>query len=265
MRYLLIALFIFPFQLMTAQGLEPLQKGDKYAFFLNEQRITDFIYDGVSDSYEAGYIVAINGAQGLINHQGEEVIPIQYDYLHFAGENAIIASQNGQVGVLDIQGNERLPFLYEKVDQFSSSGTAVVKKDGQWGVLRNGVISHDISKVVFKFPDTYPLFAGANRKRDSELEKQQRSINKLLEFIIGEFASSPRVIKNKIGGSATVAFVITPEGKVRKPWVEGANSNEYAKVMIEIVERMPQWSAPPMVNGTPVAMEYKIPVELSVK
>ena len=265
MKYLLLIIALLPLTSIFGQDLVPLKKQDKYAFFLNEQRVTDFRYDIVSDWNEVGYVVVANGVQGLINQLGEEVIPLQYDYLAFAGDNAIIARQNGVVGVLDAQGNELLPFLYEKVDQFSASGTAVVKKGGKWGVLRNGQLSHDISKVVFKYPDSYPVFAGANRKRDNELEKQQRSLTKLLEFIIEGYVSSPRVIRNRIGGSATVAFIITPEGKVRNPWVEGTDSNEFAKVLIEIVQQMPTWATPPMVNGVPVAMEYKIPVELSLK
>jgi hypothetical protein len=265
MKYLFLIFVLFPFTSIFSQELVPLKKQDKYAFFLNEQRVTDFRYDAVSAWHEMGYVVAANGAQGMVNQQGEEAIPIQYDYLSFGGQNVIIAGQNGVAGVLDAQGNELLPFIYERVDQFSASGTAVVKKNGQWGVLRNGQLNHDISKVVFKHPDTYPLFAGANRKRDNEQEKQQRSANKLLEFIIGEYVSSPKVIKNRIGGSATIAFIITPEGKVSNPWIEGTDSNEFAKILIEVVKQMPVWATPPMANGTPVAMEYKIPVELNMK
>ncbi|WP_273446832.1 hypothetical protein [Neolewinella agarilytica] len=35
---------------------------------------------------------------------------------------------------------------------FDYPGKIFDQKDSQWGVLRNGVISHDISNVVFNIP-----------------------------------------------------------------------------------------------------------------
>jgi len=264
MKYLLLILSIFSFTSISSQDLIPLKKGDKYAFFLNEQRVTDFVYDAVSAPSPSGYIVQANGVQGMINHHGEEVIPLQYDYLVVAGDNAIIASQDQLAGVLDTLGQDILPFIYERIDQYSSSGTAVVKQNGKWGVLRNGNLSQDISKVVFKHPETIPLFVGSHKQRKSLQEKHQRSYTKLTEFVLTEYLNSETVIKNRIGGSAVLAFVVTPQGKVRSPWVEASTDNAFSQVLLKIAKKMPEWSAPPMVDGVPVSMEFKLPVELTL-
>ena len=264
MKYLLLILSIFSYVVLSGQSLTPLQKGDKFAFFQGDERITGFIYDAVSEAHASGFVVQVNGVQGLINQRGEEIIPPQYDYLVIVGDNAIVASQDGLVGVLDTLGNDLLPFVYERIDQYSSSGTAVVKQNGKWGVLRNGKLSHDISKVVFKYPETIPLFVGSHKQRKSLQEKQKRSYLKLLEYIYSTYLNSEAAMINRISGSGTLAFVITPEGKVRSPRVEGTSDNAFANELMKIALQMPTWSAPPMANGIPVAMEFKLPIELTL-
>lgn len=265
MKYSIFLLSLFFSLTAYAQELTPLKKGDKFAFFLNDERVTDFIYDAVSDPNDAGFIVGAGGVQGFVNRLGQEIIPLQYDYLIFADGNALVAGQNGLAGVLDTSGNELLPFVYEKVDQYSASGTAVVKLNGAWGVLRNGVISNDVSKVVFRNPDTYPLFFGKVRKPGTEQEMLQKSASKLLEYVVSSYVQSPKVIRNRISGSGTVVFVISPEGKVLKPWVEDTDNDAFAEILVEIVRTMPEWSVPAMANGVPVAVEFRLPIEFSLK
>lgn len=264
MKHLLLILTLFSFVSLSGQELTPLKKGDKFAFFQGDERITDFLYEAVSSPFPIGYVVQANGVQGLVNQLGQEIIPLQYDYLAVAGENAIIASQNGRVGVLDALGNSLMPFEYEDIDQYSSSGTAVVKQNGKWGVLRNGKMSYNINNIIFKYPETQPLFVGSHKQRKSIQEKQQRSYTKLAEFIYTKFLTSETVISNKLSGSGTLAFIITAEGKVHSPWVEGTLDTAFANELVKVAGQLPDWSAPAMVGGIPVAMEFKIPLEMEI-
>lgn len=66
------------------------------------------------DLHTQDYIrVKRDSLYGLLDLQGDEIIPIKYSYLSVIHEmDFIVAEKDGQWGFLDMQGNELLPFQY---------------------------------------------------------------------------------------------------------------------------------------------------------
>ena len=58
--------------------------------------------------------VELNGRSGLINTQGEEIIPLIFDELSFVG-SAIRVVLNYQYGVINYSGEYILPCEYDKI------------------------------------------------------------------------------------------------------------------------------------------------------
>ena len=259
---------ILSFQYSFGQRLDTKEKRGKFALTADKKRVTDYAYDYVQ-SLEREYAVVLQGkAWGLINDRGEEVLPIEYDQLVFAAENKLIAEKDGVFGVIDYAGKAVVPFRYENIQQYYTGGTALVKENGQWGVLRQGVMSSDLSKVVFRQPDVYPLFAGTDLSLGTQEERQLDSAAKLIKFLteqILNLAIEDLEGLKDLKGDAEVVFVITPHGKVKSARVVKGIGGDVGRVILGIIKEMPDWSVPPQANGQPVAMEFKMPIELNLK
>lgn len=73
------------------------------------------------------------GNVGLLNQQGEVVIPFEYNRLELSDdEKTLLALKKGSelYGFIDISGKEILPFKYKKATAFSE-GLAAVSEDGK--------------------------------------------------------------------------------------------------------------------------------------
>ncbi len=74
-----------------------------------------------------------NGNMGLLNQQGEVVIPFEYNRLELSDdEKTLLALKKDSelYGFIDISGKEILPFKYKKATAFSE-GLAAVSEDGK--------------------------------------------------------------------------------------------------------------------------------------
>lgn len=72
------------------------------------------------------------------------------------------------------------------------------------------------------------------------------------------------MVNNRISGPGTLVFVTTAEGKVRSPWVEGTTDTAFANELIKLALQILSGSDPATVNGNPVAMEFKLPIKLTI-
>lgn len=262
--FVLILITILSFQYSFGQRLDTKEKRGKFALTADKKRVTDYAYDYILSLEQEYAIVQQGNAWGLINERGEEVLPIEYDQLVFAAENKMIAEKEGAFGVIDYAGKAIVPFRYEGIQQYYPGGAALVKENGQWGVLRQGVMSSDLSKVVFRQPDVYPLFAGTDLSLDTQEERQQDSAAKLIAFLTERILNLDVAGMMKLKGDAEVAFVITPHGEVKSARVVKGIGGDVGRIILGIIKDMPDWSVPPQANGQPVAMEFKMPIELDL-
>lgn len=86
------------------------------------------IYEYIGDSkYEELLIFVKQDAKfGFINHKGEIVVPLIYDYAEGFNEGRAIVKQNGKCGYIDGEGKIVVPLIYDNVYRFYND-RAVVK------------------------------------------------------------------------------------------------------------------------------------------
>jgi hypothetical protein len=87
--------------------------------------------------------VRLNGKKGYIDRTGREVIPIKYDYMNFEFvEGLMSVSLNKKKGFLDRNGKVAIPIMYDDVDDFSKDikGLAKVRIGNSGGNDKYGYI-----------------------------------------------------------------------------------------------------------------------------
>ncbi|MEO1628561.1 MAG: WG repeat-containing protein, partial [Bacteroidota bacterium] len=87
-------------------------------------------------------IVENDGKWGMIDGKGEDLIPCDYDELHFLEntDNKIVRvyKKKKKYGLIDTTGKVRVDFRYDELGAFSN-GRLAVKRNGMWGFVdKNG-------------------------------------------------------------------------------------------------------------------------------
>lgn len=104
--------------------------------------------------------VSLNGKFGLINTNGEEIVPCKYDYVSYFHENMVEVRLNGKYGFFDIHGKEVVPCKYDCVWGYNNGTAKVVYKGCLGQIDANGkyTYSHDIilSDFEWLFDDWAP-------------------------------------------------------------------------------------------------------------
>lgn len=77
------------------------------------------------------------GKWGFINADNEEVIPVEYSYIHFWEKNLALAVRDGKCGLLDRAGKVLLPCIYDKIALWQPYNNVSVSKSGKWGYFTN--------------------------------------------------------------------------------------------------------------------------------
>lgn len=172
MKKLFIFLFLLSFTTAFSQVLIPFRNGEKWGFSdtLGNIRI-DTIYDGVSFFYSGSASVRISDRYFLINSKGERISDMSFDEIgehsggmysvkkdglfgfmnakgkiiispqHTAvspfnsGLAAFQPSGSSKIGYLDVKGKIKIKPQFDQVDNFVTSGYAIVKKDTELFVI----------------------------------------------------------------------------------------------------------------------------------
>lgn len=130
-------------------------KGGKTAFYdYTGRQLTSYKYDDYVLFYDGYSIVKENGKYGCLYPNGTEFIPCKYDAIRYAGEireqwnslfvgNSVAVEKDGKTGFCDITGKEVIAPTYDRLpEELSDENTVnyiIVKKEGKYGVVRNGV------------------------------------------------------------------------------------------------------------------------------
>ncbi|MCL2235895.1 MAG: WG repeat-containing protein [Defluviitaleaceae bacterium] len=87
------------------------------------------------------------GKAGIINRQGEVVLPFEFDWLDIRGDFVIFA-QDGLEGLMDMEGNVVLPLQSGNIHTILDGRATVYNEDGRVGLL-------DITTGQWVLPATY--------------------------------------------------------------------------------------------------------------
>ena len=92
-------------------------------------------YDNISSFSEEGLAkVELNRKYGYVDTRWKEVVPCKYDDADTFSEGLASVKLNGKYGLIDTQGKEVVPCRYDFVASFSE-GLASAKLNGKWGFI----------------------------------------------------------------------------------------------------------------------------------
>lgn len=113
----------------------------KYAYVDSKKMMPvfkDSVFDDVGLFYFGLAIVKLNGKYGIINIDGNEILPIKYDLIEnfCIPDGYLIVHENKKVGLFDTLGKEIVPTIYDYIRTDSYDiGFIVVVIDDKYGIL----------------------------------------------------------------------------------------------------------------------------------
>ena len=115
-------------------GLAKIAK-DIISEYVNRDRINQYfsIHEGISyrgNKYKIGYL----GLFGMINEQGEIIIPFEFDEIEQFLNDRAKAKKEGKWGYINEQGEIIIPFEFDEIEQFLNDRVKA-KKEGKWGYI----------------------------------------------------------------------------------------------------------------------------------
>lgn len=113
--------------------LVPVKQNGKWGFFKEGKEIIPPKYDGVYDYDWRIYHVSIGQSYGVVNTDGVEIIPPAYSIVISSG-NFFIARKGAKSGVLNKNGELVVPLQYDVINAFRE-GYAQVQREGRWGFI----------------------------------------------------------------------------------------------------------------------------------
>lgn len=140
-------------------------------------------YDNIGSFSEAGFaIVMLNKKFGMINRQGEEIIPAKYDFLWEFAKGGIARFEiNKKYGLVNKKGEEIVPPKYDKIYDFVKGGLAIVILNGKYGIInRQG---HEI--IVPKYNLIFKL-AGSDTEIYAKINDEKLARIKIKQQKVGE-------------------------------------------------------------------------------
>lgn len=157
-----------------------IEKEEKYSLFFFDNAKAPIEYDGIRRIYGAFYKVTKNGKCGIMDDQGNIIIPMIYDYIHHSGKKNIEVVKGDKYGIIDLSGNTIIPIVYDVIDKREVGvetdnvvhrwteyigqkkippmyGDAIIMRyDGKYGVVN----SKGIERIPFEY-DNVVFFGGA--------------------------------------------------------------------------------------------------------
>lgn len=129
---------------VLSKKLVPVFKAGKCAYkFENAELVTPFKYDPCDSPWmimSKNTLVCLRGKYTLLDDNGNEMFPFQYDSIIEAGEGLYAVSNNGKFGYINSVGEIVIDLLYEHVGWFCN-GLAPVCKGYKFGYINtNGDI-----------------------------------------------------------------------------------------------------------------------------
>ncbi len=110
-------------------------QGGKYGFINMEgNEVIPIEYDYATSFFEGMAVVEVDGKNGFINTKGEIVIPLKYDSAWEFNDGIAYVKKDNKMGYIDKDGNEVIPIIYDDMSQFED-GLLGVKLGSKWGFV----------------------------------------------------------------------------------------------------------------------------------
>ncbi len=249
-----------------AEKIETKEQDGKYGVFRGEEAIFDYQFDTITYKYGEFYGVRINQKWGLVDTSGSVLIDCKYDWFKFNPGDGFIVSKAGLTGVVSSTDSVMVDFIYDNIDYYRDS-TALVKLDGQWGMIKNGQMSYDPEDLIFHSPEQMPLYERCIPDPTNEWEKTETlcAQNRMLRFIYKNLKYPAKARDKGIAGMVVIGFVIDSHGMVvdaeilkdigggcgdealrvvklmKKPWIPGRQDDKNVSTQIKMPIKYRLW------------------------
>lgn len=140
--------------------IKPSQKNGRWGLIDdNGNVIIPFEYDEIKFAWKNTFNVRKKGKWGIIDEAAVVIIPCEYDEeFHFL--EAMSVKKDGKWGIIDNKNKVIIPFEYDL--KFDLGDIMSVKKGGKWGIIdnKNKVLIPFEYDLKFDFADTMPVNKG---------------------------------------------------------------------------------------------------------
>ena len=113
-----------------------------------------------------------SGKYGLLNQDGEEVIPCEYDGMSFPEDTAeydyMIVQKGDKQGILDYEGKELVDVRYDSITPYANDNTIAAGRDGVWTYLYD-----EKGKELGRLEGQYEVISDYFFKSDTDLKNDK--------------------------------------------------------------------------------------------
>ena len=149
-------------ELVFIDGIQTTQDGDRFGFKREDGTVIVPNKYMFVDHFHGHYCKVYTNYDscGLINRDGEEIIPCIYNNVNYPTDGMIMVINNGLYGFFDTLGIQRIPFRYRAASSFNE-GLAVVGIDIDSTLVQYGFIDHDGNTIIApQYDYAFPFYEG---------------------------------------------------------------------------------------------------------
>lgn len=240
----------------------PKEKKGKWGLVQGKKKITEFLYDTIQYKYSNYYVAKLNSKWGVLNHNGDEIIPFKYQEIVDLYLGILKIKLNDKYGIIDTSGLKLCETIYLEIDNFGRDSTILVKDEIHWKYIKNDIpIIRDT--IVYKNPAQIATFGNChNLNKPDEIQKCSQT--KIIDIVFQNLNYPKEAVKNKVSGIVVVAFWISPNGKIEHKEILRDIGSGCGAEGLNVLDYLNDWS-PALKEGKAVWSEFVLPIKYEIK
>lgn len=136
-----------------------ISKNGQYGIVKNKKTIIECVYEEIEyNKTNKIFIVQKNTKQGVIDVEGKQILPIEYDYIYCA-QNIITAKKDETTQIYDLNGNKQEEPQYESLIETSNENYIItIDNNEKFGVITkegNTVIKNNYQYIEYAFDNFF--------------------------------------------------------------------------------------------------------------
>lgn len=136
-----------------------ISKNGQYGIVKNKKTIIECVYEEIEyNKTNKIFIVQKNTKQGVIDIEGNQILPIEYDYIYCA-QNIITAKKDETTQIYDLNGNKQEEPQYESLIETSNENYIItIDNNEKFGVITkegNTVIKNNYQYIEYAFDNFF--------------------------------------------------------------------------------------------------------------
>lgn len=116
-----------------------------------------------------------------------------------------------------------------------------------------------VNPVNLILVNNFPVYPGCS-SQPSESEVLECMNSSIALFISQNFKYPPDALKVKTEGKIVVNFIIERDGYISNATITQSLSKAMDAEAIRVIQSLPQFEKPALINGIPVRMSYTVPI-----